>query len=73
VKRSLILFTPKVCGGGTHPDYERRTSNINCEIIANFFVTKFELKLLPNTDFSGEIAKAERENEPEEAEREPIQ
>lgn len=54
----------KICGGGIHNDWSRRHETIRCEEIANFFITKFSVTPLPETDFSAEIRKAEIENEP---------
>lgn len=56
-----------ICGGyARHSDYERRTSGSpKCELLANFFITKFELNPLATTDFEGEIAEAESTNAPQ--------
>jgi hypothetical protein len=59
-RAAIVEYLHKaICGPfATHSDYSRRVDGIpRCEEIANFFVTKFELKLLPDVSLTKEAGK----------------
>ena len=48
----------RLCSGYAHSDYSRRTDGApNCEALANFFITKFDLTAKPDLDLKREAEK----------------
>jgi len=54
----------KVCGGSYHTTWDRKNNSPNCDLVANFLVTKFKITPLEGVDFNKEIADAVEANAP---------